>query len=647
VPDWTYHPFFKPALFRLPAEPARALTLKLLQIQGATAPGRRLFRLFAPKPPPERRAVTVFGLRFPSPVGLAPGIDTHATAIGLLQHLGLGFVEVGPVERDERPRRFDADPLRIEDRRALVQSDRAAAPSARAIAERVRATKELKIPIGVSLGPRHIAEAIAAAEEGASFFTLPASCADEEGLLASLRAATRKPILIRISPDWDDDRLDAAVDAAIAAKIDGCVAVTGAASPLLPGGEMDGPFLLARALAVIARVVARAGDRLPVIGSGGVETPEDALKVIAAGARLVEVHAGIVYAGPGFPARILAALDAPRAGPEPLTPAPAPAPVAERDVGASMVLGTGLILIASGIVALILAATVKLLPHDERFLQMTGADLCDRDACRIVHFMAHDRVSFGGSMISIGTLYSWLAASPLKRGEAWAFWVLVLSGAVGFGSFMTYLGYGYLDVWHGRATLALIPFFTLGMIRAYTRLRGPRGIAELFRIQAPAWRWSPAGMGRIALSFTAFGMIAGGLIVMTVGMTHVFVPQDLEFMQVTVAGLHELNPRLIPLIAHDRAGFGGGICSTGIAVMALVWRGTRPGDKGLWWALLASGLVGFMSAIGIHPIVGYTSFTHLAPAYAGAWMFLTGMWLLYKPMCRVDSGAVSGRFPDL
>ena len=79
---------------------------------------------------------------------------------------------------------------------------------------------------------------------------------------------------------------------------------------------------------------------------------------------------------------------------------------------------TRVLAIASGIAALVLAATVQLFPYDVTYLQMTVADLCDRNACRIVHFMAHDRVSFGGSMIAIGVLYTWLAASPLRRSAA-------------------------------------------------------------------------------------------------------------------------------------------------------------------------------------------------------------------------------------
>jgi len=303
------------------------------------------------------------------------------------------------------------------------------------------------------------------------------------------------------------------------------------------------------------------------------------------------------------------------------------------------------VLLGSGIFALVLAGTVKLLPYDVAYLGMTMNDLCARNACRIVHFMAHDRVSWGGSMISIGTLYAWLGAVPLRRGEAWAFWTTILSGLIGFGSFLTYLGYGYLDVWHGRATLALLPIFVLGLVLSFRELRGPRGPGVLLRLGAKAWRYSPAGLGRLALSFTAFGMIAGGLTIMGVGMTRVFVPQDLEFIGMTVAELSALSPRLVPLIAHDRAGFGGGLCSTGITVMACVWYGARPGARSLWRSLLLAGGVGFATAIGIHPLVGYTSFIHLAPAYAGVLAFAIGMTLLHGPMCRVDQR--SDRFPDL
>jgi hypothetical protein len=278
------------------------------------------------------------------------------------------------------------------------------------------------------------------------------------------------------------------------------------------------------------------------------------------------------------------------------------------------------------------------------YLGMSMRDLCDRNACRIVHFLAHDRVSFGGSIISVGALYIGISAGPLRRGAPWAWWTLLVSGVLGFASFMTYLGYGYLDVWHGRATLALLPIFVAGLLLTWQTLERPRGAGVLFRGGAAAWRWSPAGLGRLLVAFSAFGMIAGGLVIMFVGMTRVFVPQDLEYMGTTVEALRELNPRLVPLIAHDRAGFGGGLCSGGVIVMLTLLRGIRPGARGLWYALLVAGTSGFATAIGIHPIVGYTSFIHLMPAYAGAITFLIGIALLRRPMCEQAS---ADRFPDL
>jgi len=123
----------------------------------------------------------------------------------------------------------------------------------------------------------------------------------------------------------------------------------------------------------------------------------------------------------------------------------------------------GASLLLSGIVVMFLGVTGQFLPHDERFLGMTASDLCALHGCRIVHFMIHDRVSFGGVLIAIGLLYVWLVAGPLRNGERWAWWLLLVSGIEGFGSFLAYLGYGYLDTWHGLATLALIPWFIAGM----------------------------------------------------------------------------------------------------------------------------------------------------------------------------------------
>src|SRR5688572_4579697 len=123
------------------------------------------------------------------------------------------------------------------------------------------------------------------------------------------------------------------------------------------------------------------------------------------------------------------------------------------DDGRPLLMLTAVMLLLSGVFAIFLSIRREFLPHDVAYLGMTAEALCGIADCRIVRFMFHDRVAFGGTLISIATLYLWLAAFPLREGHAWAWWAFVASGVLGFGSFLAYLGYGYFDSWHGAASL--------------------------------------------------------------------------------------------------------------------------------------------------------------------------------------------------
>jgi len=290
----------------------------------------------------------------------------------------------------------------------------------------------------------------------------------------------------------------------------------------------------------------------------------------------------------------------------------------------------GLGLLASGGAALFLASTRHFLPHDEQFLGMTARDLCAVQGCRIVHFMVHDRASFGGVILAIGILYLWLVEFPLRDGAAWAWWAILLSGTIGFASFLAYVGYGYLDVWHGVATLALLPTFVTGLIWSRRLLTEPRGLGSVRSARVyPSWK-SQHGIGRACLLAATVGATGAGVVILTVGMSAVFVPQDLEYMGVSVGELRALSPRLVPLIAHDRAGFGGALISSGVAATLCVWCG-RP-SRALWQALALAGVVAFGPAIGVHFAIRYTDPLHLAPAVGGAALYATGLALTYRPM---------------
>jgi hypothetical protein len=293
--------------------------------------------------------------------------------------------------------------------------------------------------------------------------------------------------------------------------------------------------------------------------------------------------------------------------------------------GTPLVILSGLALVLAGSVALFLAATGQLLPQDSAYLGMTGDQLCAIDDCRILRFMVHDRAAFGGTLIAIGLLYAWLGRFPLRHGEAWAWWTLAISGVLGFASFLDYLGYGYLDTWHAVATVALLPTFVVGLIWSRRLLAGERDPVVLLR-PARSWRGGGiASIGRGLLVLTGLGMIAAGLTILAIGATAVFVPQDLVYLGLTSADLRAIDAHLVPLIAHDRAGFGGGLATTGIAVLCCSWCATP--SRSLWQTLLLAGSAGFGAAIGIHLLVGYLDLTHVGPAIAGAAVFLVGIAL--------------------
>jgi hypothetical protein len=289
--------------------------------------------------------------------------------------------------------------------------------------------------------------------------------------------------------------------------------------------------------------------------------------------------------------------------------------------GRPLITATGLALVVSGLFAIFLGVRKEFLPHDEAFLGMTPRQLCSVNECRVVHFMIHDRVSFGGALTAVGLLYLWLAAVPVAAGGRWAWWTLAVSGVQGFASFLAYLGYGYLDTWHGAATLALLPCFAAGLALAY---RHPGATLPSLQVS-----WKRPHVGRLLLLFTTCGMLGGGLTITVVGMTCVFVPEDVAFMGVGRPELDAINARLVPLIAHDRAGFGGAVCCCGILLGGVTLFAEM--SRSLWQALAVAGLFGFGTAVGVHPAIGYTDWWHLAPAVGGAAMFFLGLALTRPP----------------
>jgi hypothetical protein len=312
--------------------------------------------------------------------------------------------------------------------------------------------------------------------------------------------------------------------------------------------------------------------------------------------------------------------------------------------------GTPLLLVAAGSLilaggfAVFLALTGEFLPHDIRYLGMSAADLCSVAQCRIVRFMIHDRAAFGGALVAVGLLYTYLVLFPLRRGETWAWWLLAISGTAGFLSFLAYLGYGYLDTWHGIGTVLLAPVFVVGLLRSRRLLEEPRTIRVLLTAgRLPNLR-SRDGLGRACLLVSAAGVAVAGLEILRIGVTGVFVPEDLAYMGMTVDQLHSVSPRLVPLIAHDRAGFGGAVFTTGLTAVGCLWYSRA--SRALWQTMLLAGAISLSTAIGIHYAVGYVDAWHLAPPVVGAMSLVAGLVLTY-PVTHRRSRAASQSTPAL
>jgi dihydroorotate dehydrogenase len=359
-----YRLLYRVVLRRLPAEAAHRAAFGLIRL-AAGVPGAAwlLRRWLGPRDPALR--VRALGLEFPGPLGLAAGFDKDARGTRGLAALGFGFVEVGTVTAraqpgNERPRMFRLTADRALVNRMGFNNAGAAAAAARLRGARLRGARLLGAPllgagrgpvVGVNIGKtRVVPDEEAAADYAASaravagvadYVVVNVSSPNTPGLrdlqatdrlrpvLVAVRSALdaagggrpkgRVPLLVKIAPDLADADVDAVADLAVELGLDGIIATNttvsrdGLASPpsqvaAAGAGGLSGPPLRARALAVLVRLRARAGDRLVLVAAGGIETPEDAWERLRAGATLVQAYTGFIYGGPLWPRRMHAGL---------------------------------------------------------------------------------------------------------------------------------------------------------------------------------------------------------------------------------------------------------------------------------------------------------------------------------------------------
>ncbi len=291
-------------------------------------------------PADPRLAMPAFGRTIALPIGLAAGFDKNAAALAGLSRLGFGFVEAGTVTRRPQPGNPKPRLFRLEDDGALINrmgfNNLGIEGFAARLARADRALTALGANLGINKeGADPLADypaLVAAVAPHADYVAINVSSPNTPGLrdlqaadrlaaiLDAIRAAVPNapPLFVKLAPDLDEAALPELVDMAIGRAVAGLIVsnTTLARPESLRGaargeaGGLSGAPLLNRSTRMLARVRLLAGDRLLLIGVGGVATPEQALAKFRAGASLVQVYTAFVYQGPSLLPRLAAGLSA-------------------------------------------------------------------------------------------------------------------------------------------------------------------------------------------------------------------------------------------------------------------------------------------------------------------------------------------------
>lgn len=344
-----YERFVFPRLRRTEPETAHERAVRALAFAQATLAGRLAVRVAAGRIP--NRPLKVFGLRFPNELGIAAGFDKDVRITLGLAEMGFGHVEVGtltprPQAGNPRPRIF-----RLLEDRALINRMGFPNEGVEAVLPRLRqlAQSRRQFVVGVSLGKQKetpledaAADYIAVMRRVyaySDYLAVNISSPNTPGLrelqggdylggllkslmrenckLANRGCLARRPLLVKIAPDVDDAGLDAILDTAQEAEVDGIIATN--TTIARPGslrsparneqGGLSGRPVTRPSTRIIARIHERTRGCLPIIGVGGIESAADAREKLEAGASLLQLYTGLVYRGPRIAGEVLCGLE--------------------------------------------------------------------------------------------------------------------------------------------------------------------------------------------------------------------------------------------------------------------------------------------------------------------------------------------------
>ncbi|WP_405747639.1 quinone-dependent dihydroorotate dehydrogenase [Streptomyces sp. NBC_01525] len=332
-----YKTFFHLIFQRMDPEKAHHLAFGWIRLAART-PVLRTFVAAALAPRFKELRTEALGRRMHGPFGLAAGFDKNATAIDGMAMLGFDHVEIGTVTAQPQPGNPKKRLFRLVPDRALINRMGFNNDGSAAVADRLAArTPVFRTTLGVNIGKTKVVpeeeavgdyvtstERLAA---HADYLVVNVSSPNTPGLrnlqavdhlrplLTAVREAAdrtvtdrRVPLLVKIAPDLTDADIDAVADLALELGLDGIIAtnttiardlgLTSDPALINEAGGLSGEPVKDRSLEVLRRLYARVGDRITLVGVGGITTAEDAWQRILAGATLIQGYSAFIYEGP-------------------------------------------------------------------------------------------------------------------------------------------------------------------------------------------------------------------------------------------------------------------------------------------------------------------------------------------------------------
>ncbi len=334
------YPLLRPLLFSLDPETAHEVTLKLLDTAYASGLAKLLYPVIEDKP------LTVMGLTFKNPVGLAAGLDKNGDYLDALAALGFGFVEIGTVTPRPQPGNPKPRLFRLPEHQAIINRMGFNNSGIDHLLNRVKQSRYTGI-LGINIGKNFDTPIENAADDyliglrkaypAASYITINISSPNTKNLrqlqqgdeiktlISALKTEQLKlqqeygkyvPLVLKIAPDLDSDQISHIARLLLEFALDGVMATnTTIARDRIAGhpladetGGLSGAPVKNQSTAVVRALADELNSKIPIIAVGGILNAADAQEKLTAGASLVQVYSGLIYRGPQLIADIVKAL---------------------------------------------------------------------------------------------------------------------------------------------------------------------------------------------------------------------------------------------------------------------------------------------------------------------------------------------------